>query len=130
MDGLPLFDANSANPLEASIARLRSEDGTEIVVTVHPPTVPTTASEFHSSATHVDALGMPVAFTDENWPYHPTPCCGASASIFCDDGTMYCKSCYAEVDDAYGNHPLEPYRPISRTEILAARFKARKREQS
>lgn len=99
---------------------------------VHPTILPTTAAEFHPSATHIDALGMPVAFTSDDWPYHPTPCCGASASI--SDGPMYCKRCYAEVDPAFGNHPLTPYRPISevisRTEILAARFKARKRRES
>lgn len=85
----------------------------EIVVHVVPPTVPTTASPFHATATHVDALGMPVAFGSyegETWSYHPTPCCGAAASI--SDGPMYCKACYAEVDDAYGNVPVEPIRPI------------------
>ena len=83
-------------------------------VTVHvvPPTVPTTGAPFHERATHTDALGMPVAFSKlDDWPYHPTPCCGAAAS--CDEtATMYCKRCYAEVDPAFGNHPLEPYRPI------------------
>ncbi len=86
-----------------------------IRVRVVPPTVPTTASPFHPRATHRDALGMPVAFCDlsfgegepDLFPYHPTPCCGASASI--SDGPMYCKSCYGEVDDAYGNVPLEPF---------------------
>ena len=82
-----------------------------LVIRVHPETVPTTASPYHASATHVDALGMPVAFTkSDNWPYHPTPCCGAAASI--SDGPMYCKGCYAEVDGAFGNYPVEPYRPI------------------
>lgn len=88
-----------------------------IRIVVHPPTVPTTSSPFHESATHVDALGMPVAFSqpfpeDRPWPYHPTPCCGASASI--SDGPMYCKACYEEVDDAYGNVPLEPFRSLDR----------------
>jgi hypothetical protein len=87
----------------------------KIRIKVVPPTVPTTASPFHESATHLDALGMPVAFVDNDdgigpWPYHPTPCCGASASI--SDGPMYCKGCYFEVDPAFGNHPLEPYREI------------------
>lgn len=76
---------------------------------IYPETVPTTSSPFHASATHIDALGMPVAFTEnDNWPYHPTPCCGASASI--GDWGMYCKGCYEEVDGAFGNHPLKPYR--------------------
>jgi hypothetical protein len=82
----------------------------EIKIHVVPPTVPTTASPFHPTATHVDALGMPVAiYRDEDFsfPFHPTPCCGASASI--SDGPMYCKGCYAEVDYAYGNVPLEPF---------------------
>ena len=83
----------------------------DFTISVYPQTVPTTASEFHSSATHVDALGMPVAFSElDAWPYHPTPCCGASASI--SDGPMYCKGCYEEVDGAFGNHPVEPYRLI------------------
>lgn len=90
---------------------LRSEDGQELTVHVVPQTVPTTASPFHPSATHIDALGMPVAFSEaDNWPYHPTPCCGAAASI--SDGPMYCKRCYEEVDYAFGNYPVEPYRPI------------------
>lgn len=76
-----------------------------------PPTVPTTAAAFHESATHVDALGMPVAFVwhegDENpWSYHPTPCCGASATF--SETTLCCKKCWHEVDLAYGNVPLEP----------------------
>jgi hypothetical protein len=25
---------------------------------------------------------------------------------------MYCKGCYEDVDFAFGNHPVEPYRPI------------------
>jgi hypothetical protein len=86
----------------------------EIQIHVVPPTVPTTASEFHASATHVDALGMPVAFSEfdgEKWPYHPTPCCGAAASI--SDGPMYCKGCYEEVDYAFGNYPLAPFRTIA-----------------
>jgi hypothetical protein len=82
-----------------------------IVIRVVPPTVPTTASPFHPLATHIDALGMPVAFSEYNeWPYHPTPCCGAAASI--SDGPMYCKRCYEEVDYAFGNVPVKPYRPI------------------
>lgn len=94
---------------------MSSPDGFSIRVV--PPTVPTTASPFHPSATHVDALGMPVAFTTvypdggEPWPYHPTPCCGATASI--SDGPMYCKACYADVDFAFGNAPLEPFRTIA-----------------
>jgi len=86
-----------------------------LVIKVHPETVPTTTAPYHARATHVDALGMPVAYSqahpdDPAWPYHPTPCCGAAASI--SDGPMYCKACYAEVDPAFGNHPVEPYRPI------------------
>lgn len=88
----------------------------DLKITVHPPTVPTTAAPFHQSATHVDALGMPVAiYKDEDdgyeFPYHPTPCCGAAASI--SDGPMYCKRCYGEVDDAYGNVPLRPFRALT-----------------
>ena len=87
-----------------------------IKIHVQPPTVPTTAAPFHPTATHADALGMPVAFTDphpldgQRWTYHPTPCCGASASI--SDGPMYCKACYREVDTAFGNVPLEPFREV------------------
>lgn len=87
-----------------------------IIIKVHPPTVPTTAAEFHPTATHVDALGMPVAYgghpDDEPWPYHPTPCCGAAASISDPEYGMYCKACFGQVDPAFGNHPVEPYRPI------------------
>jgi hypothetical protein len=78
-------------------------------IRVHPQTVPTTAAPFHPSASHADALGMPVAGV-EDFPYHPTPCCGAAASI--SDGPMFCKACYREVDDAYGNVPVEPFRPL------------------
>lgn len=93
------------------LIRVPAPDG--ITIRVLEPTVPTTAAPFHSSATHVDAIGMPVAFTkSDDWPYHPTPCCGAGAS--CDEyATMYCKACYEAVDPAFGNHPVEPYRPIS-----------------
>lgn len=91
------------------VERLVSEDGTPLTVKVVAPTVPTTGSPFHARATHRDALGMPVAGVGD-WPYHPTPCCGASASI--SDGPMYCKACYAEVDDAYGNVPVEPFTPL------------------
>lgn len=79
-------------------------------IRVHPPTVPTTADPFHPSATHVDALGMPVAGVG-SFPFHPTPCCGAAASI--GDWGMYCKGCYGEVDDAFGNVPLQPFRLVS-----------------
>lgn len=87
----------------------------DIHIRVIPPTVPTTAAPFHERATHMDALGMPVAFSqpfpeDPPWPYHPTPCCGAAAS--CGEWGMYCKACYHEVDAAYGNFPMEPYRGI------------------
>jgi hypothetical protein len=95
----------------------------EIRITVHPATVPTTAAPFHESATHVDALGMPVAFGEhtiqghtERWTYHPTPCCGAAASISDPIYGMYCKACYEQVDPAFGNVPLEPFRPIEREE--------------
>ncbi len=80
-----------------------------LVIRVHPETVPTTASPFHPTATHKDALGMPVAFTSEGFTYHPTPCCGASASISDPEYGMYCKACYEQVDDAYGNVPVEPF---------------------
>jgi hypothetical protein len=80
-----------------------------IRIRVAPPTVPTTASPYHPSATHRDALGMPVAGVD-SFPFHPTPCCGAAASI--SDGPMYCKACFAEVDDAYGNVPVRPFSPL------------------
>lgn len=100
---------------------LTNEDGDAIRVSVLPNVVPTSGAPFHPSATHIDALGMPVAFfvadrivdgrqVASEWPFHPTPCCGASASI--SDGPMYCKACYEEVDFAYGNHPVEPYRPL------------------
>lgn len=88
-----------------------------IQIKVHPPTVPTTGSDFHESTTHVDALGMPVAFyTDEHaggkqWPYHPTPCCGASAKGC--DGYIGCRACYHEIDPAFGNVPVEPFRPVA-----------------
>lgn len=96
----------------------------DITIIVHPPTVPLTGAPFHSSATHIDALGMPVAFSVsdlvidgrqsvEEWPYHPTPCCGAAASISDPEYGMYCKACFGQVDPAFGNHPLEPYRLIS-----------------
>lgn len=86
-------------------------------IVVHPQTVPTTASEHHPSATHIDVLGMPVKFWVDPYgecdpfAFHPTPCCGASASI--SDGPMYCKACYAEVDDAFGNVPVEPFQVIA-----------------
>lgn len=92
----------------------------DIQIRVIPATVPTTAAAFHPKATRVDALGMPVAFVDlsfgegtpDPWPYHPTPCCGAAAS--CDEyGTVYCKACYEEVDPAFGNYPVEPYREFT-----------------
>lgn len=84
-------------------------------ISVYPQTVPTTASPFHPTATHVDALGMPVRIyhdpeDDYDFPFHPTPCCGAAASI--SDGPMYCKGCYEEVDGAFGNVPVQPFRPI------------------
>lgn len=88
----------------------------EIRIMVAEETVPTTAAPFHPSATHVDAIGMPVAFCDilgdgtEMFPFHPTSCCGAAASI--SDGPMYCKKCYHEVDWAYGNVPVTPFRAI------------------
>jgi hypothetical protein len=97
---------------------VQADDGTELVIRVVPQTVPTTANPIHPSATHVDALGMPVAIYRDEWqgrvtehPYHPTPCCGAAASI--SDGPMYCKACYAEVDFAFGNVPVEPFRPVT-----------------
>jgi len=74
-------------------------------------TVPTTAAEIHPSATHLDALGMPVAGIG-TFPFHPTPCCGAAAS--CGEWGMYCKACYEEVDTAYGNVPVEPFREVTR----------------
>jgi hypothetical protein len=91
--------------------RKESEVSDELKIILLQNTVPTTANPFHPSATHIDAIGMPVAFSKRNnWPFHPTPCCGASASI--SDGPMYCKGCYEDVDFAFGNHPVEPYRPI------------------
>jgi hypothetical protein len=67
---------------------------------------------YHASTTHVDARGMPVGYwygdpsKPEGWSYHPTPCCGAAASI--NDGPMYCKKCYHTVPNAYGGVPREP----------------------
>ena len=92
----------------------------ELRIICLPNTVPTTASPFHPSATHTDALGMPVAFGEhtfadgetERWTYHPTPCCGAAASV--GDWGFYCKACYEEVDPAYGNSPVEPFTEIER----------------
>lgn len=100
--------------------RLTAEDGTELTVRVVEQTVPTTASPFHATATHIDALGMPVAFgrhvfadgSVEEWTYLPTPCCGAAASISDPEFGMYCKACYEQVDDAYGNVPVAPFRAI------------------
>jgi hypothetical protein len=91
-----------------------------LVIKVHPQTVPTTAAPFHPTATHRDALGMPVAFGSSSWPdgtvetwtYHPTPCCGAAMSCTAE-GFPYCKACYEEVDWAYGNVPVEPIVPIT-----------------
>lgn len=83
----------------------------DLVIYVHPQTVPTTAAEFYPRATHVDALGMPVAF-GEYGPWLPTPCCGAAASISDPEYGMYCKACYEQVDDAFGNVPVEPFRLI------------------
>ena len=103
---------------------ITNDDGDRITISVYPSTVPTTASPFHPSATHVDALGMPVAisvhdYVDgdgrqvvDEWPYHPTPCCGAAASISDPDYGMYCKGCYEQVDGAFGNVPLLPFRPV------------------
>jgi hypothetical protein len=94
-------------------------DDKSFSIRVVPQTVPTTANEYHPKATHIDALGMPVAISVLDWgdgtpveryPYHPTPCCGAAASI--SDGPMYCKACYHEVDTAFGNVPVEPFRAI------------------
>ncbi len=98
---------------------LQQEDPpAEIKIIVVPQTVPTTTSPFHHSATHVDALGMPVAIYRDEWqgkvsehPYHPTPCCGASATYH--DADLCCKACWEYVDPAYGNVPVEPFRPIS-----------------
>ena len=81
----------------------------DLEIRVMPNTVPTTSSPFHKSATHVDALGMPVAFSDD-WPFHPTPCCGAAATFH--DSDLCCKRCWEYVDLAFGNYPVEPYRPI------------------
>jgi hypothetical protein len=98
--------------------KLTDENGTELVVRVHPETVPTTAAEYHHTATHRDALGMPVAFSEPfpgegKFPYHPTPCCGAAASISDPEYGMYCKACYEQVDPAFGNVPVEPFEALS-----------------
>jgi len=89
-----------------------------IKIIVQPPTVPTTAADIHPTATHLDALGMPVAiyhdeYTGKDQPYHPTPCCGASAKGC--DGYIGCRKCYEEIDPAYGNVPLEPFTEIERS---------------
>jgi hypothetical protein len=90
----------------------------ELIIHVLGPVVPTTAAPFHPSASHVDALGMPVAFGEkeypegiERWSWHPTPCCGACATAT-GDGDIVCKACFHDVDPAYGNAPVEPLRPI------------------
>jgi hypothetical protein len=99
---------------------LTNAEGESIRVTLLPNVLPQTREAFHPSATHVDQRGMPVAFSryqrrvdeaEEAWPFHPTPCCGAAASI--SDGPMYCKKCYGEVDYAFGNFPLEPFVPLT-----------------
>lgn len=86
----------------------------EVKIVVLPPAVPTTSAPFHERATHVDALGMPVAyewdkFSGHEFSWHPTPCCGACASV--GEWGFYCKACYGEVDPAYGNVPVEPVKP-------------------
>jgi len=96
------------------MVKLTDDQGREIEVRVVPQTVPTTASPFHSTATHRDALGMPVAGVGGDWPYHPTPCCGAAASISDPEYGMYCKACYGQVDDAYGNVPVEPFESLAK----------------
>lgn len=35
--------------------------------------------------------------------WYITPCCDAGASV--NDGPMYCKACFEDVDDAYGGVP-------------------------
>lgn len=89
-----------------------ADGGSPLRVRVVPQTVPTSASPFHESVTHVDALGMGVAAgVGGDWPFYPTPCCGAAASISDPEYGMFCKACYAQVDPAFGGVPVEPLRP-------------------
>ena len=64
----------------------------------------------YPAPTHTDANGTPTAGIASGFPFHPTPCCNAAASI--SDGPMYCKECYEEVDDLYGGVPVAPFAPI------------------
>lgn len=79
-----------------------------IHIHIAPETVPTTPAPIHESATHIDALGMPVAGVGKH-PFHPTPCCGAAMTYH----EIYpcCKACWHDVDPAYGNVPVEPFTP-------------------
>jgi hypothetical protein len=66
-------------------------------------------------ATHIDTNGLPVAFPDmrpgeQPTAFHPTPCCGASATYF--EATLGCKRCYGEVEDWYGDVPRGPFEII------------------
>ena len=89
----------------------------EITIRVHPPTVPTTASEFHATATHVDALGMPVAFSR---PFPDEPEVALPPDALLRRGGVdqrprvrhVLQGCYGQVDPAFGNHPLAPYRTV------------------
>lgn len=69
-----------------------------------------------TAATHTDKHGHGVRFYEASdgspVPFYVTPCCGAAVSIFTDDGTVYCKSCYGEADMLLCGVPTEPFKPI------------------
>jgi hypothetical protein len=60
-------------------------------------------------ATHLDAWNTPMAFSPSEWPYYPTPCCGAAVTIDTDSGVTYCRACYEDQNPMLGGHPVEPY---------------------
>lgn len=65
-------------------------------------------------ATHLDAAGNPVAFPpslfegDTPTAFHPTPCCGSSATGSTGQA-IACKRCWREVDEWYGDVPRAPF---------------------
>ncbi|WP_238324055.1 hypothetical protein [Salinispora pacifica] len=57
----------------------------------------------------VDLHGLP--YIDQSWgPMYLSPCCYAAATIFTDDGVLYCKKCYEGVDERLAGRP-EPHTP-------------------
>jgi hypothetical protein len=49
-----------------------------------------------------DADGFLVASGSDFSPWLATECCHAPVSVDSDDGTTYCKGCYAEADSRLG----------------------------